>query len=486
MPSASVVIVWFQDDLRVDDHPALSTAAATEAGVLPVYVLDEESAAPWRLGGAQRWWLHHSLASLERQLAARGAALLRRRGPAPAVLSALVRESGARAVFTNRSAEPRTLARCEQVRQALAGLGVPLHLSESAELFQPSAIRSGSGEPYRVFTPFWRACLGSTPPPAPLPAVPALRPAVRRPPGDALESWRLTPTHPDWAGGIAAAWRPGTESARARLAEFLDTGLSGYAVNRDRLDQDGTSRLSAALRFGELSARRVWHAVRHHAARRGSPATQGADGFLRQLGWRAFSSDLLLRNPTLPDRPLRPAFERFPWRDDKAALAAWQQGATGYPVVDAAMRELWTTGYMHNRARMITASFLVKHLLQPWQAGAAWFWDTLVDGDLANNSANWQWVAGCGTDAAPYFRIFNPVLQGAKFDPRGIYVRRWVPELAALPDTFIHRPWQAPKAVGEHAGIRLGTTYPRPVVDHDKARARALAAFEEVKQASER
>jgi deoxyribodipyrimidine photo-lyase len=341
-------------------------------------------------------------------------------------------------------------------------------------LFEPEAVK-----PYRVFTPFWKACLAADAPRAPLPAPKRMSFAEAR--SARLEDFELLPTTPDWAEGLRQSWKPGEASARARLGAFIDRQLADYAEGRNRMDMDATSRLSPHLHFGEVSPNQAWHAV-VHAASGNAHLQRGAEAYLRELGWREFSYHLLHHFPSMPSEPLRPEFADFPWREDSAALATWRKGATGYPIVDAAMRELWRTGYMHNRARMIAASFLVKHLLIPWQRGADWFLDTLVDADLANNSASWQWVAGCGADAAPYFRIFNPVLQGAKFDANGDYVRRWVPELAALPASDIHAPWQAPPLALAEAGVILGNTYPYPIVDHAKARARALGAFATIRR----
>ncbi|GAB4191232.1 MAG: hypothetical protein OHK0024_31520 [Thalassobaculales bacterium] len=320
-------------------------------------------------------------------------------------------------------------------------------------------------------------------PPRPIPA-PGRIDGAALPAGDRLDDWRLTPSAPDWATGIAAAWQPGEAGAQARLAAFLDAGLDGYAAARNRPDLDATSRLSPHLHFGEVGPRQVWHAVMAREAAAGRPAPgPGAAAFLRELGWREFSHHLLHHAPDLAERPLRAAFAAFPWQPDQALLRAWKRGLTGYPIVDAGMRALWQTGWMHNRVRMVAASFLVKHLLLPWQAGEAWFWDTLVDAGLAQNAASWQWVAGCGADAAPYFRIFNPVLQGEKFDPEGRYVRRHLPEIAGLPDAYIHKPWAAPESVLRDAGVRLGVTYPAPVIAHDAARSRALEAFRSLQAA---
>ncbi len=327
----------------------------------------------------------------------------------------------------------------------------------------------------RRFTPFWWRMQAMGDPPKPLPAPTALCPRPELA-SDTLDSWHLEPAHPDWAGGLRETWVPGESSAQDRLKEFLETGMAGYATERDRPDRSGTSRLSPHLRFGELSPRQVWHAARFAAAEQ--PARIGdIEKYLSELGWREFCRHLLFDVPDLAKRNLQPAFDGFPWRHDEQALRAWQRGQTGYPIVDAGMRQLWDTGIMHNRVRMVAASFLVKHLMIDWREGEEWFWDTLVDADPGSNPANWQWVAGSGADAAPYFRVFNPILQGEKFDPEGAYVRRWIPELASLPTSVIHYPWSATPLELKAAGVDLGKTYPRPIVDHKATRGRALTAY---------
>jgi deoxyribodipyrimidine photo-lyase len=476
--TSSPVLVWFRRDLRLADNPALAEAVRSGRPVLAVYVHDEAAAGAWPEGGASRWWLHHSLKALAASLAGLGARLHLARGEAAAVLAGLAAAVGAGLVVWNRRTEPWAARQEREVAARLAGMGVEAHAFSAALLFEPDAVRSKAGTPFQVFTPFWRACLAAPPPLRPLPPPNAINGLVidGLPGGERLEEWEMLPAAPDWSGGIRAAWAPGEAAAGQRLAGFLADGLAGYAVDRDRPDHERTSRLSPHLHFGEISLRQVFHAVD------AAPPGEGARRFLAELGWREFSAHLLHRHADLPEWPLRPEFARLEWRDDPAGLEAWRRGLTGYPLVDAGMRQLWATGWMHNRVRMVAASFLVKDLLVHWRDGEAWFWDTLVDADLASNAASWQWVAGCGADAAPFFRVFNPALQGAKFDPAGGYIRRWCPELARLPDRWLNQPWAAPPLALAEAGIRLGVTYPAPIVDHDAARRRALEAFGRLSQ----
>ena len=477
-PSAPPTIVWFRQDLRIADNPALTAAAERGAPVLPLFVLDD--GGDWTPGGASRWWLHLSLAALANDLKARGAPLCLRRGKAADILPAVAKEAGARALFWNRCYEPRAVARDKDLKRQLSDAGLAARSFNGSLLVEPWELTTGEGTPYKVFTPFWKALQAAGDPPAPL-APPKTLKGRARIASDDLGDWNLLPKQPDWAGGLRAAWAPGETGAAARLADFLDGAAASYRENRDRPDLAGTSRLSPHLHWGEISPRQVWQATRR-AVDAGSVHAGAAEAFLRQLAWRDFSHSLLFHWPDLPEQPWCDAFSAFPWRDDDEGFVAWCHGRTGYPLVDAGMRQLWLTGWMHNRVRMVAASFLVKQLLIPWQRGEAWFWDTLVDADLANNAAGWQWVAGCGADAAPYFRIFNPVRQGETFDPNGDYVRQWIPEISALPDAVIHRPWEASQDVLEKAKVTLGKTYPRPIVDHRAARVRALAGYEDVKR----
>jgi deoxyribodipyrimidine photo-lyase len=466
-------IVWFRNDLRVHDHQALSAAAGI-GPVVPVFILDD--GAPWPLGGAAKWWLHHSLVHLAATLRALGSPLIFRRGPAAHVLRELIHETGAARIHVTRNIEAKATAYDACLAKMLP---VPLTSFDGLLLHDPQTLRTGNGGPYRVFTPFFRALRTAVSEATPLAAPASLEAPSAQLQSDDLAEWRLTPRRPDWAAGFANDWSPGETGARTRLANFLASRAATYAQDRDIFAKDGTSRLSPHLRFGEISPRTVWRATQTSLGGEAS-----AEKFLSEVGWREFSYHLLHHFPGLPEQNLRREFDGFPWTDDASALAAWTSGRTGAPIVDAGMRELWATGWMHNRARMICASYLVKNLMTDWRRGASWFWDTLVDADLANNSASWQWVAGCGADAAPFFRIFNPMLQGQKFDPHGVYVRRWVPELTKLSDRDIHAPWLAAASSLRAAGVVLGETYPRPLVDLNASRARALAAFSQLSNAA--
>jgi len=473
------IILWFRNDLRLKDHAALTAAVATGAPVIPVYVLDDVTPGRWTMGGASRWWLHHSLAALSEDLEARGSYLMLAGGDALKVITDLARQTGASHVYCSRAYEPFASALERGLKDELEQQDCALKRYAGALLAEPEAVLTKGGGPYKVYTPFWRALSAQLKPHAPKPAPKAIA-SPRRLKGMRLEDFALLPAKPDWAGGLREAWTPGEAGASERLTRFLGAAMAAYAEDRNRPDLPGTSRLSPHLHFGEISPNAcVWHARTAAARRPGTDA--GCETFLKELAWRDFSHHLLAYVPSLPEKPFRPGWDVFPWKKDASLLAAWRRGRTGYPIVDAGMRELWQTGVMHNRVRMIVASFLVKDLLIPWQEGEAWFWDTLVDADLANNSASWQWVAGCGADAAPYFRIFNPVSQGEKFDPDGAYMRRFVPELAQLPNAHLHAPFEAPKEVLAAARITLGRDYPLPVVDHKRARVQALAAYERVK-----
>lgn len=497
-------IVWFRQDFRLADNPALHAALERGGVVTPVFVWSPDEEGDWSPGGATKWWLHQSLKALDKSLRERGARLVIRRGPALETLRGLLKETGATAVFWNRRYEPAITARDAQIKNGLRAGGFEVESFNAALLHEPWTIQNQSGRPFQVFTPFWKHCLSKPDPAAPLPAPPKIKSPAKWPMSLALEELELEPKK-EWAGGIRIAWQPGEAGAMTEFQRFVACGFDNYSGQRNRPDVPGTSRLSPHLHFGEISPRQIWHGLRQ-MAERGAPVSDparserlqsksraggrcsGDEGwrssqFLAEIGWREFAHHLLFHFPHTTHEPLRSEFKNFPWRKEPAWLRAWEKGRTGFPIVDAGMRELWATGWMHNRVRMIVASFLVKDLLLPWQSGAAWFWDTLVDADLAQNTLGWQWTAGCGADAAPYFRVFNPQSQGEKFDPNGDYVRRWCPELAKLPMEHIHAPARAPADVLTRAGITLGVNYPEPIVSHAIAREVALEALAKIKKA---
>jgi len=464
-------IVWFRHDLRLADNPALQAALRWGGPVTPVFVWAPEEEGPWPAGAAARWWLHQSLSHLDGSLRRLDSRLILRRGPTLEVLRELLGQTGSTAVFWNRRYEPAAIERDTRIKAVLQLDGRHVESFNGSLLFEPWTVQTEQSRPYQVFTPFWNACLKNHKPSSPEDAPARLPNPHQWPTTLKVRELGLEPAI-DWAAGLRSSWRPGEAGSAECLQRFLDDALGEYAEQRNRPDRLGTSRLSPHLHFGEISVRQIWSAF----------SAQSSRTFASELGWREFAHHLLLHFPQTPQQPLRTEFASFPWQPDEANLRAWQRGRTGYPIVDAGMRELWHTGWMHNRVRMITASFLVKDLLISWQEGAAWFWDTLVDADLANNTLGWQWTAGCGADAAPYFRIFNPVTQGEKFDPNGDYVRRWVPELQALPNAWIQKPWDAPADILANAGIELGHTYPKPIVDHREARTRALDALRHIKR----
>ncbi len=475
------VIYWFRQDLRTADLPGLAAAVATGRPLIACYIYDETTPGDWAPGAASRWWLHHSLQALSGELASLGGRLLLRRGVTLAELDALAGETDAGAIYCSRASEPWAGELEQSLHEHFDSRGIEFRRYPGSLLFEPEQVSNQAGQPFRVFTPFWRACRARPEPAQPRPAPRQVTWHEDGPEGVSLDEFDLLPRNPDWAAHWDELWQPGSSGAAHSLQRFLNDALADYAEGRNHPARAATSRLSPHMHFGEVSPRQLWHAVRRHCAKH--PALeQQQEKFLSELGWREFSHHLLHHFPTLPEQPFKADFKAFPWLGSDKLLRAWQRGRTGYPIVDAGMRELWQTGYMHNRVRMIVASFLTKHLLISWQAGERWFWDTLVDADLANNACGWQWVAGSGADAAPYFRIFNPTLQGQKFDETGEYVRRWVPELQRLPQKYLHQPHRAPAAVLEEAGILLGTDYPLPVVDHREAREAALAAYASLRQ----
>lgn len=494
MPSTA--IVWFRRDLRLADNPALVTAASQHEQLIPVYLHAPEEEAPWPTGAASNWWLHHSLKALDACLRERGTRLVILRGNSLACLRALIAASAADAVFWNRCYEPTAIARDTGIKQQLRALGLRCESHNAGLLFEPWEIKTSVDQPFKVFSAFWRRCQAKRsdiPSPLPAPAVLPPLPQKFTATGASATGTDLAPSAAavsvaevsidamellpriHWDAGFAEIWQPGSAEAEARLQRFLDKAAVNYAEARDQPGVEGTSKLSPHLHFGEIGPRQLLFAA--------LAASEDTEAFVRELGWREFSMHLLFHFPHTAGTPLHPLFAHFPWRDPvpPELLRAWQQGQTGIPLVDAGMRQLWRVGWMHNRVRMIVASFLTKNLRIPWQIGARWFWDTLVDADLASNTQGWQWTAGCGADAAPYFRVFNPVRQGERFDPEGHFVRHWCPELAQLPKRYIHQPWTAPVAVLQQANVELGASYPRPLVDLADSRREALAFWQQLR-----
>lgn len=472
--------MWFREDLRLDDNPALRAAVDSGKPVLCVYVLDDDAEDDFALGGAQRWWLHHSLGDLSAGIDKAGSRLILRRGNAEKAIKNLVKESGACGIYWNRRYAPYQVKLDKTLKSDLQDDGIEVVSCNGRLIYEPWEIETKSGDPYRVYTPFWRSMKQKNAVRDTLPGVRKLDGPSDYPKSDELDDWNLLPSKPNWATGFDAVWSPGEKGAREKLRDFLDGPASAYKSDRDRPDKEATSRLSPHLHFGEISPVQVWHAVTQKREEGSLPDSQ-AETYLGEIGWREFSYTLIYNNPRMFHSELQEKFRGFPWSQSEKNLKAWQQGRTGYPIVDAGMRQLWQTGWMHNRIRMVVGSFLVKHLLIDWREGMHWFWDTLVDADEGNNTAQWQWIAGCGADAQPFFRIFNPMTQGEKFDPDGTYVRSYVEELKDMPAKHIHTPWEAPDDVLRKAGVTLGETYPEPIVDHKPARERALDAYNKIK-----
>ena len=467
----SAGVVWFRRDLRLADNPALSAALDGHDEIICVYIHAPEEDAPWQPGAASRWWLHHSLTALDQDLRERGAQLVVVAGESLSSLQALVKKYNADGVYWNRLYEPAAIKRDKKIKSALAEAGTTAGSFNGSLLFEPWQVETGQGAPYRVFTPFWRNIRSRLEPQEPLPAPKNIpTPVIKS--ETTIADLQLLPGI-SWDKQFHDAWQPGEAGASESLQDFEASALADYASDRDRPDRVGTSRLSPHLHHGEISSNQVAWSLQQGDHRAGME--KASESYLREIGWREFSQHLLYHFPTMPKENLNPRFDAFRWdRRNAATLKRWQQGRTGIPMVDAGMRELWATGWMHNRVRMLVASFLTKNLRQHWHHGERWFWDTLVDADLANNSQGWQWTAGCGVDAAPYFRIFNPVTQGEKFDPQGSYVRRWIPELKDVPAPLVHRPWDDPELLAR-------TGYPAPMVDLKSSREDALAAYQATK-----
>lgn len=476
-------VVWFGHDLRLADHAALDFAASASGPVIPLFIWAPDEYGDWPPEGAHRWWLRESLAALDASLRDKGSRLIVRQGPSLDALRDVIEASGADTVAWLTRYEPALRERDKEVREALESDGIACKQFTGRLLHEPEEIRTGSGGPYHVYSPFWRKFKQQVTVGEPL-ATPRLgepQAPTSWPESADLDDLSLTAEQQDgvnWSADMKAFWTPGEDGARQRLKRFLDVA-EHYDDDRNRPDLRHTSELSPHLHWGEISPRQVWTAVNSWVSN--GPTREAADVYLSEIAWREFSYHLLHAYPTMPDEPLKDKFEGFEWDDAPEAFDAWTRGRTGYPIVDAGMRQLWALGWMHNRVRMIVGSFLTKDLFIPWQKGEAWFWDTLCGGDLANNSMGWQWVAGCGADAQPFFRIFNPVGQGERHDPHGDYVREWVPELKELPQKWIHKPWEAPAGVLEAAGVTLGDTYPRPIVDHSEQRDEAMRRYNAIK-----
>jgi deoxyribodipyrimidine photo-lyase len=465
-------IIWFRQDLRLADNPALH--AACEAGeIIPVYILDTANPGDWAMGGASRWWLHQALESLNQSLQGR---LNIFQGDPLEILNRLVEQTSAGAIFWNRCYEPWRIQRDGKIKTSLKEASVDVRSFNGSLLWEPWEVLKNDGTPYKVFTPYYRrGCLSKIAPRKPLAIPNNIQIQDRRNDSLSIAALSLLPNI-NWHSEMDARWDITETAAQNRLDEFVIDELEDYRDGRNFPAKPNVSRLSAYLHFGQISVNTVWHQACDAAALVKNEAS--IDTFLSELGWREFSHYLLYHFPQLPKDNLQPRFDLFPWAENtESELKAWQQGRTGYPLVDAGMRELYSTGYMHNRVRMVVGSFLVKNLLIHWHKGEDWFWDCLVDANLAANSASWQWIAGCGADAAPFFRIFNPITQSEKFDKQGDYIRRYVPELAKMPAKYIHAPWLAPTAVLRAAGVEIGANYPAPVVDIKESRERALAAF---------
>jgi len=471
-----IVIVWMRQDLRLSDNPALHAAAA-RGEVLPVYVFDQDVAGDFLIGDSSKWWLHQSLLSIQKEC---HNTIVLSQGDSIKTLLKLVRKYKATAVYWNKCYEPWSIKQEKNLEKELVELGIDHQSFNASLLWDVEKVVKSDGTPYKVFTPFYkRGCLQQEPPRKPLPEFDIRKLFSKKIESLSVVDLKLLSNH-DLEKSLDEVWEPGEHKAHAILKSFIKNRLFDYQEGRDFPDRKSVSSLSPYLHFGEISPHEIWYAVLKSGHEYASK--NNVSCFLKELVWREFAYNVLYHNPTMPQKNLDRKFDVLEWSYDKKNLHAWQQGETGYPVIDAAMKELLLTGSMHNRMRMVVASFLVKNLMIDWRKGQEWFWKYLVDADLASNSFNWQWVAGCGYDASPYFRIFNPILQGKKFDPQGRYIQKFLPELALLPKKYIYTPWLAPEEVLLAAKIKLGKTYPLPVVDLGDSRDRVLTEFKKLKK----
>lgn len=466
-------ILWLREDLRLHDNLALNFAAVS-GEFTAVYIY------PQGLGAASYWWLHHSLVSLTKQFADKGLSLVLRTGEAEQILTDMCSEINADRVVWNRVYSPQGIEQGQKVKQALEAKSLVSKSFNSQLLIEPTQVLNKQGTPFKVFTPFWRHCLTLLSP-SPIQELASFKGIAEKLKSDKLDDWGLLPAKPDWSAGLQERWQPGEEGAQKRWDDFLSRTISKYKDGRDIPSQENTSMLSPHLVFGEIGPRQIWFDTQQAIVSNEIDSENG-NKFLSEIGWREYSRYLLVHFPHVIDTPFNQKFADFPWQNEIKLLDAWKKGLTGYPIVDAGMRELWHTGYMHNRVRMVVGSFLTKHCLTHWKEGMNWFWDTLVDADIGNNTASWQWISGSGADAAPFFRIFNPILQGEKFDKEGLYIKKWVPELSKLPSRYINKPWEADEMTLKAAGVTLGENYPLPVVDHRQARENALSAYQAMKK----
>lgn len=474
-------IVWFRKDLRLSDNPALTQAVEENNEIIPIYIYEEGIPNAWEIGGASKWWLHHSLQSLCDHFDSFGIKLILKKGNPLAILESLIEETQATAIYWNRRYEPYSILNDSKIKQTFNKHRIECKSFNGSLLIEPWEVLTQKNTYFKVFTRFWNQSLKILDVPKDLPIPNLKRNTNINFLSDNLNDWELLPKNPNWAREFKQSWNPGEIYAQKKLVHFIENHLENYSVERDFPGCTGTSALSSHLTFGEISSRQIWNAINNNnVGKKSKTLIESSHKYLAEIGWREFSYNLLYHFPKLPSDPFSERFQNFPWKKNESFLKAWQKGLTGYPIVDAGMRQLWHIGWMHNRVRMIVASFLTKDLLINWTEGAKWFWDTLVDADLANNSASWQWVAGCGADAAPYFRIFNPILQSQKFDPEGKYIKQWIPELSNLPIKYIHAPWEAPEEILKKSNIELGLDYPNPIINHAEAKAKALDLFNRI------